>query len=315
MRSLLPLVLAGCRLGPTSEPPPSGPRLCHQSPVAGCFVEIEAGSGLLGAQAEIPAGPGFDPLTDGSERPVRSPALPGFWLQRDEVRSGDFARCLEAGACQAGDGVVSADPDLPVATATRGGAERYCAWVGARLPSDDEWERAARGLEGRRFPWGSEPRCAPTDPYTAQRVELEIPRVLSACGALVSAIDDGTEPPFPADDRVRQMCRDPQAWRPEQVVNAVLLATGDQALTPSTCAPRGLSADGPDGQEHPLGLRWMAGNLAEWTADPFDDPGDELGVLRGGSWLSTEPREFRAAARLANPPGLALPDAGIRCAR
>ena len=45
----------------------------------------------------------------------------------------------------------------PVNEVTWNGAREYCAWRGARLPTEAEWEAAARGLEGRRFPWGSEP--------------------------------------------------------------------------------------------------------------------------------------------------------------
>lgn len=84
--------------------------------------------------------------------------LSPFGLDRTEVTVDAYARCVRAGVC--------ADPldapgtphtgaaELPVTGVRWRDAVTYCAWIGARLPTDAEWEHAARGREGRPFPWG-----------------------------------------------------------------------------------------------------------------------------------------------------------------
>jgi formylglycine-generating enzyme required for sulfatase activity len=85
--------------------------------------------------------------------------VPAFEIDRHEVTRAEYARCERAGACVpprlgAGDPRIGR-PRHPVVGVSAHDAEDYCRFAGGRLPSDDEWEKAARGdLDGRSFPWG-----------------------------------------------------------------------------------------------------------------------------------------------------------------
>jgi formylglycine-generating enzyme required for sulfatase activity len=81
-----------------------------------------------------------------------------FWLDRHEVSYGQYRRCVEAGRCSAPpyDGAERLErDDLPVVFVGHDDARDYCAFRGARLPTEVELERAARGAERRLFPWGN----------------------------------------------------------------------------------------------------------------------------------------------------------------
>jgi formylglycine-generating enzyme required for sulfatase activity len=95
--------------------------------------------------------------------PQRSITLSAFSIDVHEVTQGEFATCVAAGKCQTPDANwhPSTRPDHPVTDVSWNDAVDYCEFVGKRLPSEAEWEKAARGTDGRRYPWGAtKPACA-----------------------------------------------------------------------------------------------------------------------------------------------------------
>jgi formylglycine-generating enzyme required for sulfatase activity len=103
---------------------------------------------------------------DANEQPVHTVLLDGFWIDRTEVTNAQYLRCVEAGGCSPPPESSSATRDsyygnstydnYPVTKVHWHLAADYCAWAGARLPTEAQWEYAARGPEGRVFPWGDE---------------------------------------------------------------------------------------------------------------------------------------------------------------
>ena len=99
---------------------------------------------------------------DDDERPVHRVFLDSFYLDTFEVTNGWFAKFVEAIQSEPPWGF--ADQDTPVVDADRPvrwvnwmDAIGYCLWAGKRLPTEAEWEKAARGTDGRVYPWGNDP--------------------------------------------------------------------------------------------------------------------------------------------------------------
>ena len=83
----------------------------------------------------------------------------GFWIMRTEVTNDQFGKCVEDGGCKEKPGNSRwNDPayaDHPVTNVTLYQANEYAAWVGGRLPTEAEWEKACRDTDGRIYPWGN----------------------------------------------------------------------------------------------------------------------------------------------------------------
>ena len=222
----------------------------------------------------VPAGPflmGSLPSDgDQDETPQRGVFLNAFWIDLYEVT---FARYAQfASATGAGKPVIPVlqddpaklmAPEQPVVAVSWNQASDYCRWLGKRLPTEAEWEKAARGERGTKYPWGN---------------------TFGPGFANIQGNEDGV------------------------------------AFT----APPGSFPSG----RSPYGLYDMAGNVAEWVADwydqsyyekaPFESPtGPTSGkhrVYRGGSW-NDPPSNVRTAKRFTAAPHQTSAVIGFRCAK
>lgn len=223
------------------------------------MVEIPAGTFTMGSDT----GPA-------DERPAHRVTLPAYRIDRFPVTNSDFAEFLNAvGAFNArGERLFDVDdPDArvhrvgsrwtadpsyerhPVVEVTWTGARDYCAWRGKRLPTEAQWEKAARGADARRFPWGNSPPDRSRAQFSARFNET----------APVDGFTAGASP-----------------------YGALGMAGNAWEWVSSTYRPYPYDAN--DGREHPA-----AGPVRGTRGGGHDSPADELTTTQRGRNLSRNP--------------------------
>ena len=273
---------------------------------AGAETGVDAGAeggaapeGMLG----VPAGTftmGADSGGEEDEHPAHAVTLKAFWLDRTEVTNEAYLACVAAGACKINDRTIASEthagpdanftqPKQPVVGLRWDDGRAYCAWKARRLPTEAEFERAVRGDDGRRVPWGNE---RPTPERT----------VFSRAYGRDGTDEVGSHPsgrgPYGHDDLAGNVWEwmedeyDPYAYR---------RATAAQGK-PGTC-PEILAA---------LYELRAAGKQGFTGSNPT--PSECEHVLRGGAY-NYDANGLRSTNRVHHPGRFRLVMTGFRCAK
>jgi formylglycine-generating enzyme required for sulfatase activity len=259
--------------------------------------------------ATIPGGKFFmgsdDKKDEEAERPAHQVSLAPYCIDLTEVTVAQYKQCSDKGECKRAPrendwpGITARerkiyDPLCNIGDAEAHGtypincidwqlATAFCASSGRRLPTEAEWEFAARGSDGRKYPWGDE---APADGSR-----------LNACG------------------------KECLAWarKNKEEVSAMYAADdGFQTTAPVGSFPRGAS---PFGLQDVVGnvWEWASDWYAPYTpgaqTDPTGAPSGTDRVLRGGAWNGGDPGWVRPTYRFKSQPTLRSHGIGFRCAK
>jgi formylglycine-generating enzyme required for sulfatase activity len=220
-----------------------------------------------------------------NEMPDKRVFVSTFLLDRVEVTVSAYRACVQAGACSP-QPLLQPDarflkPALPITSVTWDEAVRYCAWRDARLPTEAEWERAARGRDGHVWPWGNVPRPD-----------------LSNHGRFFILGELGPQP-LPV-------------VQPDATDGHTLLA--EVGSYPEGASPEGVLDLAGNAMEWTADVYQDDAPQLRSTVNPRGPQVGTARSTRGGSWR--QPTLYqRATDRDGAPPDTRSPEIGFRCAR
>jgi sulfatase modifying factor 1 len=252
--------LASAPVEPVAHQTPCGP----ESPMMAC---IPAGEFIRGSN-EGPA----------DERPAAKIYLKAFYMDRYEVTFSEYQKCVKATKCRSADPNYKgfSEANQPMTGVSWFGADEYCHAHGKRLPTEAEWEKAARTDDGRLFPWGN----------TAATCELAIIKdaEINGCGK-GTVWPVGSRPPNPYG--LYDMAGNSWEWVADWY-----------SVSYQACgkACRGTNPAGPCGGKLPC-------------------PGNDMKVVRGGSWFWPASYATTTKRRPHYPENKPFHHFGFRCAK
>jgi formylglycine-generating enzyme required for sulfatase activity len=140
---------------PEITPPPALPESAKGKPVykeitnpkdRSVMIEVPAGEFIMGSNTD-----------QGDEAPRHKVSLDTFYIGKYEVTVQQYLLfCVATGRTMPEQPEWNNKNELPVVGVKWEDAKAYCDWAGLRLPTEAEWEKAARGTDGRKYPWGDE---------------------------------------------------------------------------------------------------------------------------------------------------------------
>ncbi len=147
------------------------------TPALAAALSDPAGDMVLAAAGEFKFGENRESVT-----------LPAFYIDKTEVTNQAYGRFCQKTGYPPPPGFDSAKPDYPVVNVSIADAKAFAMWARKRLPNGREWERAARGTDGRLYPWGDQADPSRANIGTGQVLPVTaMPQDKSPCGALQMA--------------------------------------------------------------------------------------------------------------------------------
>ncbi len=212
------------------------------------------------------------------QRPRERVFVSAFWMDLYEVTAAEFQECVQARACRPDHPNYKnfSAPRQPMSGVSWFGAAEYCRFRGKRLPTEAEWEKAARTSDGRRYPWGDEPA-------TCERAVIKEGEP-NGCGR-GTPWEVGSRPPNPYG--LFDMAGNQWEWVADWYSESYR-ACGE--------ACRGRDPRGPCGGKSPC-------------------PGHHERVVRGGSWYWEGDQCTTTTRRAHTPENRPFHHFGFRCAK
>jgi serine/threonine-protein kinase len=235
------------------------------------MVYVPSGAFMMGSGSDAPDAYEI-------EQPQHEVRLDAFWIDQTEVTNVQYNTCVEEGGCNVlnvAEETSESEDDFPVVNVSWQDAFDYCKWGGGRLPTEAEWEYAARGWDSLIYPWGNDfdgtklNYCDANCPLDWRDVEQADGFATTAPVGSFSPVGDSWVGAADMAGNVWEWVADWYGPHYYQTITAPI--------------------DNPTGPE-----------FSEWKA------------LRGGSWRSNQ-RYMRAANRINGLPDARANDVGFRC--